>query len=205
MNRISETLLILDHLGKVIQSRTEYCIRYIDFNQFELIGQRMNEFIEKGYNPKECGVGEIANKISRECADIRVTLHNYSRLNIIDMFSFNDEYNDFFTEGNIENPELKKRIRKVKSKNKEIRKKLDWDQLKRFRNIATAHNMRDKKNSNKLSFEVLKEINGILMNQKETVAYSKVVLEVYDNIKSEFEKEILEANQLFVEKVRTLE
>lgn len=205
MNKISETLLVLDHLGRVIESRTKYCIRYINFNKFELIAKRMDEYIEKGYKPKDLGEGEIANQISRECADIRITLHNFSRLNIIDMFSFNDEYNDFFTEVHIENEELKRRIRNVKNKNKEIRKQLDWDQLKRFRNIAMAHNMRDKKNSNRLSFDVLKEINGILMNQTEAVEYSKVVLEIYQNIKMEFEREIIEANNLFVEKVKTLE
>lgn len=68
-----------------------------------------------------------------------------------------------------------------------------------------AHNMRDKRNSNRLSFDVLKEINGILMNQTEAVEYSKVVLEIYQNIKMEFEREIIEANNLFMEKVKTLE
>ena len=202
MDKISETLVILDHIGRIIKSRADYCKRHIPFDTLEAVGSKMNEYIERGFEPKDLRTEEIANKISRECADIRIALHNYTRLNIIDMFSFNDEYNKFFNEKHIEDPELQIRILKVKRKNKNIRKKLNWDQLKRFRNVVMAHNLRDKHDSNKLSINILKEINELMMNHQKGVEYADVVINIFENIKLEFENEINLANQRFIEKAR---
>ena len=199
MDKISESLLILDHIGRIIKSRTDYCKRHIPFNILEEIGKRMDEYIKLGYNPKDLGEGEIAHKISRECSDIKITLHNYTRLNIIDMYSFNDEYNNFFIEINTINLNLKARIRKVRKKNKPLRNKLDWNQLIRFRNVVMAHNLRDKKESNRLSIKILKEINELMLDNEKGAKYADIVIEMFENIKLEFQTEIKEANNEFIE------
>lgn len=204
MKKISETLLILDHLGRIIEGKTDFLKRNISFNQGDFINNKILEFLHKGYGINEIKEGEIADSISRECSDIRITLHNYTRLIIIDMFSFNDEYNNFFNEKEFDDLELKKRIRKVRDKNKPIRKNLDWDQLKRFRNVAMAHNLRSKIDSNKLSIMVLKEINDLVLNHSKAVEYATTILPIYENIKEEFHYEINVANNEFIEEAKQI-
>jgi hypothetical protein len=45
-------------------------------------------------------------------------------LNIIDIFSFNDEYNKYFVENRFHDENIRE-LKNVKTKNKNIRKKID--------------------------------------------------------------------------------
>ena len=201
MNDIEETLSILLHYDNVISGRTNFCKRNIDFNVKEYVAKRLAE--RKDYNPNIYIKDDpfLAN-ISRECADLKITLHSYLCLNIIDIFSFNDEYNKYFIENRFQDENIKLRIKNVKEKNKVVRKKLDWKKLERFRNQILAHNLRDKEN--RLSVKVLKEISEFLSNLKIGIEFSEVVLEMFDNIKFEFEKEITESQYSLIEIIKKL-
>ena len=144
----------------------------------------------------------ILAKISRECVDLKITLHSYLCLNIIDIFSFNDEYNKYFVENKFQDDSIKSRIKSVKTINKNIRKKLDWNKLERFRNQILAHNLRD--DQKRLSVKVLKELTEFLLNLKSGIEFSEVVLEMFDNIRFEFEKEITESQYALIEVIKKL-
>lgn len=94
------------------------------------------------------------------------------------------------------------RIKNVKTKNKNIKKKLDWKKLERFRNQILAHNLRN--NENRLSVKVLKEITQFLSNLKSGIEFSEVILEMFDNIKFEFETEITESQYALIEVIKKI-
>lgn len=201
MNKLEETLCILLHYYDTINGRTNFCKRNIDFNISDYISKRLLE--NKDYNSNIFTKDDpFLAKISRECADLKVTLHSYLCLNIIDIFSFNDEYNKYFIENLFEDEETKLRIKRVKEKNKLVRRKLDWKKLERFRNQILAHNLRD--NNNNLSINVLKEITEFLLNLKAGVEFSEIILEIFDNIRNEFEKEITESKYALKEIIKKL-
>jgi hypothetical protein len=64
----------------------------------------------------------ILAEISR-CADLKITLHSYLCLNIIDIFSFNDEYNKYFVENRFHDENIKLRIKKCKNRKIKILEK----------------------------------------------------------------------------------
>jgi|GWRWMinimDraft_12_1066020.scaffolds.fasta_scaffold00762_8 hypothetical protein len=201
MNELQETLNILLHYDNIISGRTNFCKRNIDFNISDFIQNKLSKI--ENYNPNIYIKNDpILAKISRECADLKITLHSYLCLNIIDIFSFNDEYNKYFVENRFNDENIKLRIRNVKTKNKNIRKKLDWKKLERFRNQILAHNLRD--NENRLSVKVLKEITQFLSNLKSGIEFSEVILEMFDNIKFEFEKEITESQYALIDVIKKL-
>ena len=188
MTALDETLLILDHFNSLISGRTEYCRRNIDFNFKDCVHQKSLE--AKNTN------ATIGKEIARECADKFIILHSYTCLNIIDMFSFNDEYNKFFSIGNINDVILKNRINNVKAKNKEIKKAIDWKKIGTYRNNVLAHNLRDNKNYNRLSIDVLKDLKKeLLLNLNKSIEYSEVVLKLFENINLEFENELINAKK----------
>lgn len=200
MTQLQETLNILLHYDNVISGRTNYCRRHADFISSNCVEKKLKEKIKNGFVNKPIANDPVFNEISRECADIRIALHSYLCLNIIDIFSFDDEYNKFFVENKFDDSTLKTRINNVKTKNKEIRKKLDWKQLKRFRNQVLAHNLRDEKN--RFSIKTLKEITNLLSNFEVAIAYSEIVLRLFDNIRAEFETEINEAQKALKSVIR---
>jgi hypothetical protein len=192
MNDLHETLLILNHFHGVIYSRTNYCERNKDFNLSKCVTDKICKKVNEGYKINEI-TEPFTTEISRDCADQKIIIHSYICLNIIDMFSFNDEYVKFFNAKNFEDENLKKRILTVLEKNSSLKKKIDWEQLKRFRNNVMAHNLRDDKNNKKLSINTFKELSSLLTNLQSSIEYSNVVLEMFKNIKSEFELEISKA------------
>ena len=122
MNKLEETFIILKHFDGRIKGRIGYCKRNKDFNVSEYVKSKLNEIYS----------GEIENNkqenllnggIARECVDKQLIIHSFLCLNIIDIFSFDDEY-ELFNETMVENESLARRIRAVKVKNKTIRKKL---------------------------------------------------------------------------------
>jgi len=201
MNELQETLNILLHYDNTISGRTNFCKRNIDFTIENYIAKRLSE--QKDYNPNIYIKDDpFLASVSRECADLKITLHSYLCLNIIDIFSFNDEYNKYFVENRFQDDNIKLRIKNVKEKNKIVRKKLDWKKLERFRNQILAHNLRD--NEKRLSIIVLKEISEFLSNLKSGVEFSEVILEMFDNIRFEFEKEITESQYSLIEIIKNL-
>lgn len=196
MNQIQETLLILNHFANVIRSRTDFCKRNINFSVSNCITEKMLDKIRQGLQPKAFSNDPLLTEISRECADIKIILHSYICLNIIDMFSFNDEYSKFFNEVKFGDNSIKNRIARVKSINKTIRNSINWKQLGDFRNKVLAHNLRDKNNSHKFSIQQLRDLNkDILSNLENGIMYSEVVLKLFDNIEREFASEIIEAQE----------
>lgn len=202
MTRLQETLLILHHFDSLISGRTDFCRRNIDFNISDCVTQKLLEQVKIGVLPSELNSESISLVISRECADVKVILHSYISLNIIDMFSFNDEYNDFFNQERFDEIDLKQRVKKVKDKNKVIRKSFNWDLLSKIRNNVLAHNMRDNKNGKVLSLETLKELYNITSNIKHAIEYSEVTMKLFDNIKEEFEVELTEAQKVLMTVIR---
>lgn len=124
MNRLHETLLILHHFDSVIFGRTKFCKKYSQFNMKDCVTKKMLERMNQDISIEEINSDIISEEISQECVNIRVCLHSYTCLNILDIFSFNEEYNDFFHHERFDNPELKARVNSVKEKNKILRKKL---------------------------------------------------------------------------------
>ena len=204
MTKLQETLLILHHFDSLISGRTDFCKRNIDFNTSDCVTQKLLERVRAGVLPSELNSEAISSVISRECADAKVTLLSYVSLNIIDMFSFNDEYNNFFHQERFDELDVKERVNKVKEKNKIIRKSFDWELLSKIRNNVLAHNMRDKKNGNALSLKTLKELHNISSNLKLAVEYSEVTMKLFDNIKEEFETELTQAQKALMTAIRDL-
>ena len=131
MNKLQESLIILRHFNNLIESRTNFCKRYSNFNVNDCVKEKMLEYLKNGSSLQDFKDEKIIGNISRECADTRIILHSYICLNIIDMFSFNDEYNKYFTVNICDDDSLKKKMINVKTKNKEI-KNASFFKLKLF-------------------------------------------------------------------------
>lgn len=194
MDKLHETLLILNHFNGVINGRTNYCKRNVNFNSEKCISDKMNEKKSELTELNEKS-NNILAKILRECADCKVTIHSYICLNIIDMFSFNDEYIKFFNPKNFVDEIIKKRILTILEINSKIKKKIDWQQLQRFRNNVLAHNLRDDKNNQKLSLNTFKELSQKISSTKLSIEYFDVVLEMFKNIETEFQFELIQAKE----------
>ena len=189
-NELDSTLLVLTHLNETIKSRTNFCKRNVQFSYNECIRQKITEKIDLKIEISDSPSDPILAQIARECVDLKLIQHNYNRLNIIDMFSFNDEYCNFFSVEKFNDEITKKRIEKVKEINKTVRKKINWTQLQKFRNNILAHNLRDKKDNYKIALKTFSEIDIYLDKTSLAIEYSEVVLQIYQNIFQEFEVEI---------------
>lgn len=110
------------------------------------------------------------------------------------MFSFNEEYEKFFSENSTENENLKERITKVKKINKNSRSKINWDELKSYRNTILAHNLRNKKDDNNLAINNLIKLHKLIYNFDESIKYCEIIEILYNNIISEFSLENAKAN-----------
>lgn len=193
MEKLHETLLILDHFEGVIAGRKNYCKRNIGFNLSDCVSKELNEKMKVNHDINS--ISKISNEISRKCTDRKIILNSYISLNFIDMFSFNDEYTKFFNTTNFEDENIQKRILNVLKNNSEIKKKIDWEQLRKFRNNVLAHNLRDKQNYYKLSINTLKELSGFLNNLKASIEYCEVISEMFVNIENEFKNELIDAKK----------
>ncbi|PIQ48200.1 MAG: hypothetical protein COW03_11140 [Cytophagales bacterium CG12_big_fil_rev_8_21_14_0_65_40_12] len=161
----------------------------------DIIANELIKHFEKGHPINSFNDAKKQEEISREVSDFRLILHNYIRLNIIDMCSFIDEYNSFFKETITVEERISQRIKKVKDKNKVIKKRIDWQKLKTIRNISMAHNLRDRKSRNELSLDNLKLLTNELSSLEVGIKYSEVVIFMFENIKNEFSHELLEAEK----------
>lgn len=201
MEKLNETLIILNHFAGVIEGRTNYCKRNINFNISDCATQGIQEKFKINQNPY--ATPEILTEISRNCVDQKIILHSYISLNFIDMFSFNDEYTKYFNSANFDDNKLKTRILKVLKNNSIIRKKIDWELIRKFRNNVLARNLRDNQNNFKLSISTLKELSEFLNNLKASIEYCEVISEIYANIEIEFKTEILEFKSELIKKYRS--
>lgn len=156
----------------------------------------MNFYIQNGIETDVTKFKEepYLSEFAEQASDIRLAIHNYLNINIIDIFSFDTEYNSFFN-SKIQDTDLKSRIEKVKNSNTNIRKQLNWDELKKIRNTVLAHNLRDKKSNYNFDLESLIILNQIVFNFEEGIRISSVILEIYENIEKEFKIEIIEAEK----------
>jgi hypothetical protein len=195
MDKLHETLLILQHFQNVIQSRTDFCKRNNDTVTNSSVPTMMIKFMRKGYPISSFNDEKVQEEISREVSDLSLILHNYIRLNIIDMYSFNDEYNGFFQEKITKNQNIIKRINTVKILNKRVRNQIDWDKLKKFRNISLAHNLRDKGNQNRLSVDNMRLLKNEFSTLDIGIKYSDIITTMFQNIQNEFSLELLEAEK----------
>lgn len=196
MDKFYESLIILQHFNDKIKSRNEFCKRFSNFDVHNCIGEAMNHFIMNGYveDVKILSQEPYISIIATQCSDIRITIHNNFCMNIIDMFSFNEEYEKFFSENSTENENLKERITKVKKINKNSRSKINWDELKLYRNTILAHNLRNKKDDNNLAINNLIKLHKLIYNFDESIKYCEIIEILYNNIISEFSLENAKAN-----------
>lgn len=196
MDKFYENLIILKHFYSIIKYRTDYCKKHIDFSTFNHVGKLMNFYIQNGIETDVTKFKEepYLSEFAEQASDIRLAIHNYLNINIIDIFSFDTEYNSFFNL-KIQDTDLKSRIEKVKNSNTNIRKQLNWDELKKIRNTVLAHNLRDKKSNYNFDLESLIILNQIVFNFEEGIRISSVILEIYENIEKEFKIEIIEAEK----------
>lgn len=189
MNKLQESLLILNHFDGLINGRTEFCKRHIGFTIEQCVKSKLiNSMYEN-----DVGKALKATEIARECADKRIIIHSYLCLNIIDMFSFDDEFIKYFNEKLTDDENIAIRIRKVRAENKLIRNKIDWQELKRFRNIALAHNLRDKKNEYRLSLITFIHLNNLIRDFEKAIQYCETVTKLFRNVKKEFKAELKDA------------
>ncbi len=151
----------------------------------------MNHFLLNGFadNPKVLGEEPFLSLIANQCSDIRITIHNNFKLNIIDMFSFNEEYEKFFNENLTENSSLKNRITKLKAENKKIKNRIDWDELKAIRNTILAHNLRNKKENNQFAIKNLIVLHRLVFDFDRCIEYCEIIQTLFLRIKEEFESE----------------
>lgn len=205
MNNLQETLVILNHFEGRINGRTNYCKRNVDFNLADCVKTKLDEFYGENLEPNE--KIELTNgSFAREYADKLIIIHSYLCLNIIDIFSFNDEYLKFFTEKITEDQNIASRIRKVREKNKEIRKKINWADLKNYRNIGLAHNLRhkDENKEYRLSIKTMANISDFMKDLKKPIEYSETITLMFENIRNEFADELKEAYELLMSDINDL-
>ncbi|MFR0656970.1 hypothetical protein SB719_20705, partial [Pantoea sp. SIMBA_079] len=74
-------------------------------------------------------------------------VHENFAKGIVDLYSFKQEYDDFFNSKCKENEFLREKILKFKKDNKHLINDLDWNEIIDLRNTILAHNLRDKNKS----------------------------------------------------------
>jgi hypothetical protein len=177
MTKLEETLTILDFYGKRIKGKNDFLIKNKSFN----IDSYVKENLRLGKNP---------NEISVICKDILLQIHTYFSINIIDLVSFKNEYDNYFIEDITDEKSTKEKIKNFKNVNKDLKKKVAWNKLENIRNKVLAHNLRDKNNSYKLSIEQLEEVNTMFNNLNEFTSKIESFNVFFEKFQKEFETEI---------------
>ena len=191
MNKLEESLTILDFFGKRIIGKNNFLI---DKHPFDI-----NKCIKENLSR-----GKSVNETSIICKDIILQIHTYFSMNIIDLNSFNDEYTSFFNNGITDNLEIKNRIKTFRTKNKTIYNSIDWKQIKELRHKVFAHNLRDNRNNNKLSLKHLEEANTLFNNIEEFINMLKPFNIFFNNFQNEFNKEIIKGYESFKHEYKKL-
>lgn len=169
MSPLDETLTILDFYGKRIKGKNDFLIKHKSFD--------VNTYVANNIK-----LGLDINEISFNCKEIVVQMHSYFSLNIIDLKSFNDEYNSFFNEKVTDNLILKNKISNFRQKNQKLYNQINWQNLNNIRNKVLAHNLRDKNNCNRLSLAQLKITNSMFND----LTYFTLICEIFQNFFKEF-------------------
>lgn len=131
MTKLEETLTILDFFGKRIKAKNDFLLRNKSFNIDICIKENLLQ-------------RKSIDESSIDCKDKVVQIHTYFSMNIIDLASFIDEYDKRFDITVTDDKNIVERINNFKVKNKDLKRKVNWNKLKNIRNKVLAHNLRNK-------------------------------------------------------------
>ncbi|WP_269241899.1 hypothetical protein [Flavobacterium limnophilum] len=177
MTKLEETLTILDFYGKRIKGKNDFLLKNKSFDLGACIKENLS-------------LGKSTNETSIICKDKIVQIHTYFSMNIIDLTSFIDEYDNKFDITVTENKIIAKRINNFKVENKNLKKKINWNKLKNIRNTVFAHNLRNKNNNYRLSINELFEANSMFNNLNDFTSMIICFNEFFDQFQNEFQDEI---------------
>ena len=183
MTELDESLTILDFYGGRIKGKNNFLMSNISFD--------INTCIKENSL-----LGKNTNEIGILCKDKIVQIHTYFSMNIIDLGSFIDEYDRKFISNVTDDATIAERITNFKTKNKDLKKKVNWNKLKNLRNTVFAHNLRNKRSS-RLSINELFEANSMFNNLNEFTSMILSFDEFFEKFQNEFKEEIKNGNESF--------
>ncbi len=194
MTKLQKTLSILEFYNGRIKAKLNFLKQNSEFKIGECIRFETFKILNL-----DIDINEKVKICKEKCIDKFNHLHSYFTTNLIEINSFYDEYHDYFIELSTDDLSEKAKIAELRKLNKELLKKVDFVKIKRMRNNVLAHNLRDKKNNNRLSIDTLKEVNNWFNNLKEFINCCEIINQVFINISLEFKKEIIQAKQVIRE------
>lgn len=184
MTKLEETLTILDFFGKRIKAKNDFLLRNKSFNIDICIKENLLQ-------------RKSIDESSIDCKDKVVQIHTYFSMNIIDLASFIDEYDKRFDITVTDDKNIVERINNFKVKNKDLKRKVNWNKLKNIRNKVLAHNLRNKNDNYRLSINELFEINSMINNLND---FTNMILsfdEFFEQFQNEFKEEIKNSYESF--------
>ncbi|WP_449399204.1 hypothetical protein [Chryseobacterium wanjuense] len=197
MTKLSECLIILNFIGLKIEYLNNV---HINYGFTDLLTGIKNDMYRKLYN---LGVSEeildsekYRQFIAEEASEKFSLVHENFAKGIVDLYSFKQEYDDFFNSKCTENEFLREKILKFKKDNKHLINDLDWNEIIDLRNTILAHNLRDKNKS--LANRNLTKFALLSLDYKKGLLYFIQMNTVYQNLKKDFG---VEFQQAFIESI----
>ena len=184
MNKLEETLTILDFFGKRIKAKNDFLLRNKSFDINNCIKENLLQ-------------SKSINETSIDCKDKVIQIHTYFSMNIIDLASFIDEYDNRFDNTVTDDKNIVERINNFKVKNKDLKRKVNWNKLKNIRNKVLAHNLRNKNDNYRLSINELFEVNSMFNNLNDFTTMILIFDEFFEQFQNEFKKEIKNGYESF--------
>ena len=192
MTKLSECLIILNFIGLKIEHL--YTV-YVNYGFTDLQTGIGRDLYRKLYN---LGISEdILNSekysqfIEIETSEKFALAHENFAKGIIDLYSFKQEYDDFFNLNCTEDELISERILKFKKENKNLLNELDWDEIRKLRNTILAHNLRDKEG--RLAGDNLANFALLSLDYKKGLLYFTQMNILYQNLKRDFGAEFRQA------------
>ena len=184
MTKLEETLTILDFFGKRIKAKNDFLLRNKSFDINNCIKENLLQ-------------SKSINETSIDCKDKVIQIHTYFSMNIIDLASFIDEYDNRFDNTVTDDKNIVERINNFKVKNKDLKRKVNWNKLKNIRNKVLAHNLRNKNDNYRLSINELFEVNSMFNNLNDFTTMILIFDEFFEQFQNEFKKEIKNGYESF--------
>lgn len=195
--KLIESYLVLNFLSNSIRKTHNVCEKYgVVSSEFQLAFLKIFMYS----NFKDLGIkfdhnnNELHQFISEQAIELVYLIYESIGKGIIDMYSFYDEYNNFFRPNITNNPLYSDKIVKIKKLNKTLIKSVDWNIIRESRNQVLAHNIRDKNKNNEIAINSIKGYMEFSNSIYDCAKKFKVIIGIFDLIKQEFENDLFPNN-----------
>lgn len=190
MTKLSETLIILNFLGLKIESLFNHFLNY-GFTDIKTGIKRdlWRKLFSLGIDENTLNSEKYKSFINEESSLIFSLFHENFSKGIIDLYSFKQEYDNFF-QAKFDDDTINNRIVNFRKKNSKTINQIDWSEIKDLRNTVLAHNLRNKKENNSIANANIVKFAKLSLDYNKGLLYFTLMNMLYQDFKEEFAIEL---------------